>query len=511
MMSLAGACMVAVAALASPALAQSLEKELDAWLERATFGDRLTLGMIVVDGETGRVIAGDTPAEGGSRGTPPADVPVIPASNMKLLTSGVALDVLSPEHEFKTELLLERGAAPGGRDRLIVRGSGDPALGDPELLEAMKLPIDRFLDAWTDALREAGALASVGEIVIDDRVFDRAFVHPSWPDAQLNRWYCAQVAGINFHLNMLKLYAEPRSAGLRPDLTVEPALSFIEVENKAKSVGGRKRHTAWASRVLGSNQIALRGDVKHAANPVEVTVHDPPEVFGRLLAERIAEASGVAPAPVRRPTEDEALDAGEVVFRVRTPMSVALERCNVDSHNLYAEALLKAAAQASTGGTGTWEAGAFVVRDLLRERIEPELAAAVAVADGSGMSRDNRVTPRAIAAWLRSLRNDPRLSDTFIASLPRAGADGTLDKRFRSGTPGNEVRAKTGYLNGVSALSGYVICDATGRTLIFSVISNDKPSNVSLRRVRDNEEELVMILDRHLTEEARELVPGGGR
>ena len=116
-----------------------------------------------------------------------ADELMIPASNMKLLTTGTALHVLGPDFEFTTKLLREG-------ERLIVVGDGDPAFGDPDLLALMQsedydgLDIEQFLDLWINPVVEAG-IEHISELVVDDRIFDREFVHKDWPVDQLNRRY----------------------------------------------------------------------------------------------------------------------------------------------------------------------------------------------------------------------------------------------------------------------------------------------------------------------------------
>lgn len=496
--TLALACTtLALAASAALATGPALDQQVDNAVSGASFAGKMQFSVCVMDAETGRVLAEHR-----------ADRQVIPASNMKLLTSGAALSVLGPDFEFVTELVLFEGATPEGDDRLVVRGSGDPAFGDFELLEEMGVSIDEFIAHWVDAIERTGVADSVGEIVMDARIFDRELIHESWPEAQLNRWYCAQVSGINFHANVLRLYTRPSTVGRAPLVTMEPEASWIEVSNRAKTVGRGKNHTAWASRALGSNRIGLHADVRHATAPIEVTVHEPSLLLGRVIADRLA-SRGHSEPEVRLAEDTEDLSGGETIHRVRTPIAVVLERCNVDSHNLYAEALMKRTGAAASGSTGTWSRGAFALRSLLVDRIGPDDAGRVVIADGSGMSRNNRVSATAIAKWLRAMDSDRRLSAIFHESLPSAGEEGTLRKRFRSDRPDNEVRAKTGFLNGVSALSGYVIHEESGRTIIFSIISNDKPSSVPLSAVRGLEEDIVTLIDEHLTETAREGALGG--
>lgn len=472
------AWIVAVCVSVAPAAGQSLQNRIDQLLTDPKLGDTRT-GVVVLDPQTGRTIA--------SRN---ADESFIPASNMKLITSGSALSFLGPEFTFRTELIFDAQANEGA-GRIVLRGSGDPALADPKLLQAMKMQVDDLLNAWVDALRNAG-LRPGAELVIDDRIFDRQYTHPTWPAQQLNRWYCAEVAGVNFHTNILTVFTEPQEEGRAPRLSTQPVAPWMSLKNKARSVK-KGNHTAWASREAG-NQITIFGDVRWASDPVEVALNDNPSFVGRLIADRLSGA-GLAPSATRLAEENEDLSGGRVVHVVTTDLETVLRRCNVDSYNLYAEALIKRMGAEMAHSPGSWSNGAALVRMVLLERLGPEAGHSLMVADGSGMSRENRVTPRMLAAWLKSMIDDPRIGTMFYDSLPVAAEEGTLRRRFGSGALRNEVRAKTGYLTGVSAISGYITDPQTGRRVIFSVITNDKPNRVPVRAVRDVEEKIVHFVD----------------
>ncbi|MGA1046260.1 MAG: D-alanyl-D-alanine carboxypeptidase, partial [Phycisphaerales bacterium] len=151
-----------------------------------------------------------------------ADRPLIPASNMKLLTTGAALAGLGPDFRFRTFMALERG----GRTRLVVVGDGDPAFGDPELLASTirrrpdgsvetGLEVESLLAAWADSVADLG-LAEIDELVVDDRVFDRDRIPDGWPEDQLNEHYCAEVGGLNFHANCLHLSPRPANGRAVP-------------------------------------------------------------------------------------------------------------------------------------------------------------------------------------------------------------------------------------------------------------------------------------------------------
>ncbi len=422
-----------------------------------------------------------------------ADQRLIPASNMKLITSGAFLAVLGEDATFRTEVWRS------GDDVLVI-GSGDPALADPEMLADMGLSVAEFLDLWAQQIDDRLAGEAIDELLIDDRLFDQTRVHPSWPVDQLNRWYCAEVSALNFHTNVLNVHLAPGVAGGPPRITTEPATHWLKPRNMARTVK-KGRNTAWVSRNLASNAMTLHGSVRWStAEPVRVAVHDPALLFGRLLAERLSDLGRERPR-VRRPGPSEFPPQDRLLLAVETSAEDAAERCNVDSHNLYAEALFKRLASEVTGSVGDWPTGVAVMRMILQEKLAGARAVGVAtdaaVADGSGMSRENRVTPRLMSRWLEAMTQESA-ADAFYESLPLAGSEGTLRKRFRKDSPDAEIRAKSGYLSGVSCLSGYVMGADNTPVAAFSVLVNDIPKNVAVSKAKALHERVVLAIEDHL-------------
>lgn len=485
------------ASLALPlgALAQSLQSRLDMVIADSRIG-ATKLGVHIVNCRTGSAMA--------SRD---ADRPLIPASNMKLITSGAALATLGPEYVFKTELLY-LPAVEGRPEQVILRGSGDPALGDGKLLEAMGMKADDIIDAWADAIKQAGAKRP--EIIVDDRVFDRQFVHPTWPTDQLNRWYCCEVSGLNYHANLLAIYTTPREPGRPPRLALEPSAPWLQIANKAKSVNSGQ-HTVWVARTPEANSFILSGDARYAADPVEVSLQNVPELVARLIGDRLAD-DGIKAAGTRVARAEEDFSGASVIHLIQTPMARVLERCNKDSYNLYAECLLKAMGRAVTGAPGSWQNGATVARMVLLDKLGPAAGQSITVADGSGMSRENRVTARMLAAWLHALQSDTRIAPAFLDSLAQAGKEGTLRRRFREHKIDlkNEVRAKTGYISGVSSLSGYVTSPDGSQRVAFSIIANDKPNHVTLNAIWHVQEEIVEVIDKWITRQSQPATGAAG-
>lgn len=475
-------CLLGTSAMAAP---------LDDRLEDIIQHSRLqlcNLGVVIIDGSTGKVLASNNP-----------DDSFIPASNMKLFTSGAALASLGPDFAFETALELHE-AAPDATSpqatRLVIRGSGDPAFADPELLEMMNLGIEDLINTWVKATKDTGVTA-IDELIVDARIFDNELVHPTWPVEQLNKWYCAEVSGFNVYTNVIRLFTRPNAAGEPPTVVMEPDAPWFRLNNRATSVN-RGQQTAWAARQHDTNIVTLYGEVRWAAEPIRVTIHDTPDFFGQLLADRLRR-SGVQVKQVRAAAPGDQLPPGRVLHVVRTPIDVVLKRCNTDSHNLYAECLMKRLGHDLTGTPGSWKNGAAAMRMIIPPKLSESAANAVIIADGSGMSRSNRVTPRSIAEWLKALADDPNLAASFIDSLATPG-EGTLERRFSESQLVTNLHAKSGYLTGVSSLSGYLIEPNSQQRIIFSILINNRPSNVPGRWIQDFWEEIVTMCDDHLAE-----------
>jgi serine-type D-Ala-D-Ala carboxypeptidase/endopeptidase (penicillin-binding protein 4) len=494
-------CVMVACWAAGAAAAQSeLLEDVRTAIKAADLKDS-RVGVSVRDADTGTLqvsIAGDEP--------------LTPASNMKLLTTGTALHVLGPDFAFRTRLIRQN-------DRLVVIGDGDPAFGDPELLELMSytdetgavrrgMDVEAFLKIWVDAVEQAG-IKTLSEVVVDDRIFDREFVHALWPADQLNKHYCAQVSGLNIHLNLLYFYPKPGKQ--RPEISnFRPFAGWVVPRNQGTcQTGSKDKNTAWVSRTLGTNDLCFRGNVHFEyRDPVPVTLHDAPAFFAQLLADRLkARGIEVGAARLARPDEPEA--AGDVVGPIiQTPLTTVMSRCNVDSQNLYAESLLKRSGAAVTRQSGSWTNGAAVMRHVIHQRVnDPTLAAKFIGSDGSGLSRDNRVAPNLMTAWLASFHQDSALSSVFIDSLPVGGENGTIKSRFQSlHKTGAVVQCKTGFINGVSCLSGYVTTP-DGRRRTFSVMCNNLTANGGVAKAKKLQEAVVQAIAEDMA--AKATVLGG--
>jgi len=385
------------------------------------------------------------------------DVARIPASNQKLVTAAVALKRLGRDFSFRTTFAL------GPQGTLVVIGDGDPNMsgrffgGDP----------NRVLRALAADLKTEGLKAAPGGIVLDATRFDDRFVHPDWPVAQLDKWYCAPVAALVYNDSCWDITVRPgTTAGASATVEIEPSLYRPPVVTACATVPRGRRHgvrflhtEGGGLRVSGSVVAGSSGESGH------LTVKDPVLFFGRALRAAL-EAEGIkVGATVRRGSVPDAKPLLVYKSTLKRTLQVMLAR----SQNLYAECVFKRAAV-----KGTFESGGATAEKTLRELGVP--TAGIVVSDGSGMARTNRVSANTLYGILQSLRDE-----SYFTEALAWGGEGTLRKRYRS--LGKRIRAKTGYISGVSSLSGYVE-GARGRKYVFVILCNGK-SAVRARRLQD--------------------------
>jgi D-alanyl-D-alanine carboxypeptidase/D-alanyl-D-alanine-endopeptidase (penicillin-binding protein 4) len=430
---------------------------------------------------------------------------MIPASNMKLLTSALALQALGKDFKFRTQLLV-RGETASGDVELAVIGDGDPTFGDAELLKDIAGWDTRTVFAsWAKQLKLQG-VRRVSAIRLDDSVFDDQRVHPSWPLEQRHFWYEAQIGALTLNINCLDFHVFRRGDAALMGYRLDPPTRYATVENTLKR--GTKNAVALTRRE-GGNVISLGGQTNaREQGPILVTIDNPTAYFGTVFAETLREAGidcgeTVTDRAIRSEWEARApVDAASVPdpagWRLlavhETSLPTVLARTNKDSINLYAENLAKRVAFAATGQPGSWPAAQQAARDFLAQiGSEPE---AIHLDDGSGMSRGNRLTAEVLCDVLAAMHHSDA-AEMYRDSLSEAGVDGTLQRRFRA--KGRQelhsrVFGKTGYISGVCTFSGY-LHGRDGRWYAFSILVNDSSD---LARAQQLQEEIVAALDRSL-------------
>jgi len=429
----------------------SLQADLQQAVARAGI-DRTGLGVMV------------GPAGGGATLAIGRDTPRTPASNQKILTAALALHTLGADFRFRTIF------ARGPEGSLVVVGDGDPNMSgrffddDPNAV----------LRAFARDLKKEGVTALPGGILLDATRFDDQFIHPDWPADQLDRWYSAPVAALVFNDSCWDFKVLPTAQpGGRPTLDLQPSLIKPKVTMRCRTVGAGSRRGV---KVLhdGEGGLVVQGNViaGSAGEGGHLAVEDPVVFFGRALrAALIAEGIEVG-GKVRRGHVEDA----EELLVYRSTLRRSLRVMLTNSQNLYAECIFKRA------GGGSFASADESLRAALAEMKVP--TGGLVVRDGSGLSAQNRVAPATLFGVLQALRDQP----AFIESLP-SGGTGTLRKRYKN--LGERVRAKTGTINGVKCLSGYVE-GVRGKRYVFVVLANGR----SVKNIRTLQDLIVQVLAR---------------
>ncbi|HEV2846357.1 MAG TPA: D-alanyl-D-alanine carboxypeptidase/D-alanyl-D-alanine-endopeptidase, partial [Thermoanaerobaculia bacterium] len=411
------------------------------------------LGVHVVEIDTGETVYAHN-----------ADELLVLASNQKLLTTAAALDALGPGYFFETRLVF-RGRTTGEvmDGDLGVVGSGDPQISGREYGGD---PFGAFRP-WAAALRERGVRRITGDLYLAHGLFESLKVHPDWPADQLTEWYEAPVSALSFSDNCILVRVSPGKAGGAAVVETVPAVPLFRIENRAVTSGKRQGARIYVSRT--EDVLTVRGSIDAGSGPFEtwVTVPDPVRYFGAGLRAALAE-EGIVVEGALRPVERLPGAVWERVAVHRSDLVTAVRTTNKRSQNFYAESLLKALA-AERCGRGSWREGARALGEFVESIGVPR--SAFQFADGSGMSRQNRITARALTTLLRHMFFHPAASE-FAQSLPYAGENmGSWKRRMAAPPYRGNVFAKTGTLNGVSALSGYAKA-ASGKSYAFSIVLN---------------------------------------
>jgi D-alanyl-D-alanine carboxypeptidase/D-alanyl-D-alanine-endopeptidase (penicillin-binding protein 4) len=400
----------------------------------------------VIDPESGTTIYSRDPHK-----------PLIPASNMKLVSTAAALKYLGADFEYRTRVGLSN-------DTLVVIGSGDPILGDKSTDAKYGRQNGWIFEKIVQALR-AHEVAEINDIVIDTTVFDDERVHPSWPARDHNKWYACEVCGLNYNLNCIEITAT--NLGGAVSLQVEPQTSFIEMTNQVEAISAGDSAVG-SYRTTQPNKIIVFGKCKSKDGPFKVAIEKPAGFFGFVLAEHLARSGIVA----RGRLIERAFSASEgfkPLVEFATPLADVLNRSNTDSLGLAAEALLKTidARGNPDGKNGSWAGGRERLARYLMDLGVP--AEEFKIDDGSGLSRQNRLTTNAISRLLLDQYRGGKW-ELFRVSLAVGGEDGTIDRYFNEPRYRGKIHGKTGYISGVRSFSG--VCLTDRGPYLFSIISN---------------------------------------
>jgi len=416
---------------------------------------------------------------------------LVPSSNMKIVTLAAAAERLGWDFTYETRLEAAGPIASGVLNGdLVVVGSGDPSIDDWDGIAT------RLFQEWSDQLKAAGVRTIAGRIVGDDNTFADEGVGSGWAWDDLDRSFATSVGALQFNENTAQITVTPApQAGAAATITWAPPSAMLVVRGTV-ATGPRGTFVTLATqRLPGSQALDVRGSVPLGTAPIvrNVSVLNPTAYFvNHLRAALIANGIEVRGAAVdiddaAAPPLRQSLTP--LVSHRSPPLSELATTMMRLSQNLYAETLLKTLG--NWVGLPTTQGGIAAVKNVMENWNIP--ADGLHQIDGSGLSHYNLVTPDTFVRILSHVDAEPRLRDTFRATLPVAGRAGTLENRMR-GTPAQgNARAKTGSLTNARSLSGYVT-SADGEPLAFSIIANNY--GISAETIDKAEDDIVVRLAR---------------
>jgi D-alanyl-D-alanine carboxypeptidase/D-alanyl-D-alanine-endopeptidase (penicillin-binding protein 4) len=406
---------------------------------------------------------------------------MLPASNMKLFTTAAALHYLGPNFTTKTSLYFDGKLDANGTldGDLIIYGRGDPNISG------------RFQDTPTSIfeniarkLKAKGLKRIAGDVVGDDSYFDNQYYGP-WQPKEKYKWYTARVSALSFNDNCIDIYVTPGAKpGAKAKVVKSPQTSYARVVSRV-STTRNKKNSVWASPLDNGRDILVGGKI-WSGKPVEelwFPVESPPLYAATVFREAL-EREGIKVSGKPRSLGDNHQSvvpkgAKPALEHESAPLSELIKVVNKRSQNLHAELLLKQIGLRQ-GGEATFEAGTKAVEAFIGEiGIDP---GSIIMEDGSGLCRQNRASAHSILQLLRHM-DAGKNADVFRNSLAVSGVDRSL-KGMTWIAPKEKIMAKTGWLKGALALSGYV--DGTTQRLAFSIIVNDYTADsMRVRRARD--------------------------
>ena len=402
----------------------------------------------------------------------------MPASVTKLFTTAAALDQLGPDYRYVTQLYADGPQISHAlQGNLVIRGAGDPSTGAPGPNH-----MDLF-NSFADSLLALGIHEIGGHVIGDDNAFDDIPLGADWSWDDLVYGYAPQVSGLTFYDAIVEVEVHPTQPGTPGQLSVTPELmDYFIFHNRSVTLPHGQELEEGHAREPNSNHITISSAVPLGhSDPEELSVHNPTLYFVHGLR-TLLDSRGIL---VRGKSVDvdslsTALDyqnARVVARHTSAPLSELVATINKESHNLYAEHLLKTLGVEYPDPEEDSEPGsaamgvAAAMRTYDAARID---TSRLQLVDGSGLSRKNLVTPAMTMKLLRymALHPDTSIRESFLTSLAVGGKDGTLEYRFTGNAAGfGRVRAKTGSLGNVSALAGYVMRE-DGAMLAFVIFAN---------------------------------------
>lgn len=426
-----------------------LQHDLDAVMELPSLATS-KVGLLVRRLSDGKTLYARNPS-----------VPLVPASNIKLVSTAAALHYLKPNYRFRTAIYGEPNDDGVLYGNLVIKGHGDPWLL-PERIWQM-----------ANRLYYNGLRRVRGNIVVDDSYFagDRYAIGREQDHTSFA--YMAPVGAASVSFNAIGVHVTPGSAVGEPaEIMLEPRSRYAKVEGEVETIRRGRTYISVDVEPSGDRSvIKVSGRISQSDSGRRYwrRIDNPPVYTGEVIRTMLQQVGIRVDGRVKTglaPTKEDPF-----MYLGSPPLAEIIDRVNKHSNNFMAEQLARAVGAEVFGAPGTWEKGAQAIEVFLLEQVglEPD---SFSLNNASGLHDVNRFSPEQIVKILQYMHRQPDISTEFIASLAVAGGAGTLSHRLRDTDAALMVRAKTGTLSISAALSGYVTAQS-GEVLAFSMLVND--------------------------------------
>jgi serine-type D-Ala-D-Ala carboxypeptidase/endopeptidase (penicillin-binding protein 4) len=467
--------------ISTPVPIQTLE-QLQAQFRQRLFAPEVRRGRVgikIVSLATGKVIFEND-----------SEKYFMPASNMKNFTVATAIERLTPDFRFRTNVLAAAPLDASGviRGNVTIRGAGDISISnafDP----AFPGKIDPYwgLDRLVERIVAAGVKKIDGDLVADESYFKGNALPGTWEWDDLQTYYGTEISALSLNDNAIDVVVTPGSPGNPCLVRLSPATQVVRIANHCRTAAAGSANSVSIIKMLNQNVIDVSGTIpaggKDARDSIAVT--HPAELFIELLKRRL-EAKGVTVTGHARMMDTpngmfvspNSSSAGVTIASLESPpFAVIAQKTLKPSQNMYTETILWTLGEEvgrKSGASGdSAQIGLGVVKSFLKEiGIADD---GIVQHDGSGLSRHDLITPAAVTALYTYMAKQSRFAQAWRDSLSIGGVDGTLRNRFKGTAAAANFRGKTGTIDQVSALSGYMTT-AAGEQVVVSIVVNGVPA-----------------------------------
>ena len=409
-----------------------------------------------------------------------SDNMLVPASNMKLISTGAALHTLGADYQFYTKIGYSGEITDGLLDGdLYVIGGGDPTTFSKD---SIATPAEEMFGQWEKIVRDAGIRHITGKIVGDGRHFDGMMEHPTWQWSDIGTYYGSGATGLMFYENTLS-FSVAAGEKVGDDVNISPyypVCPWLEVRQDCSTgeAGTGDQLYLYTSELAPVAEIRGTFGVDRAKKRLDCSNKYPEYTCAHYFREYLVKKGivcegGVADFRLCQDFEDK----GQI-HMIDSTASASLKRIvfetNHASNNLYAETLFR-----TLGKTLTQSAcydSSYVAMDKVLKSLGVNTLRGAAIADGSGLSRQNYMSTDFFCRFLLGMMSSPAYED-YVSTLPSPGSKGTLEYNMKSSPAAIKARikVKSGSMNGVRCYSGYILpsSGAKEETIVFSIMVNN--------------------------------------